>query len=85
MKKTRILSFVSYKEIDTAVNNQDALLEQQQQDINALVVDLTSRDLDPEIEHQLNTYLDLNSLPILTEKRLEDFEIIEIILDKANQ
>ncbi|CAG8474738.1 13992_t:CDS:2, partial [Cetraspora pellucida] len=80
-----ILPSVSREEIDAAVSIQDALLEQQEQDVDTLIADLTSQDLDPEIEHQLNTYLDLNNWPIVTEEKLEDSEIIEIVLDEANQ
>ncbi|CAG8555117.1 1957_t:CDS:2, partial [Cetraspora pellucida] len=40
---------------------------------------------DLEIESQLNTYLGLNNLHIITEEKLEDLKIIEIVLDKANQ
>ncbi|CAG8449552.1 3757_t:CDS:2, partial [Scutellospora calospora] len=57
-KKTRILSSVSYEEIEVAIKSQDMLLEQQEEDVNDLVIDLTSQD--PEIKSQLNTYLDLN-------------------------
>ncbi|CAG8814020.1 3548_t:CDS:1, partial [Cetraspora pellucida] len=76
-KKTEILPSVSHEEIDAAVSIQDALLEQQEQDVDMLIVDLTSQNPDPKIKHQLNTYLDLNNLPIVTEKKL-DSKIIEI-------
>ncbi|CAG8802483.1 23036_t:CDS:1, partial [Cetraspora pellucida] len=78
-KKTGILLSVSYEKIDAAISIQDVLLGQQEQDIDMLIVDLTSQDLDPEIEHQLNIYLDLNNLPILIEEKLEDSEIIKIV------
>ncbi|CAG8695141.1 13004_t:CDS:2, partial [Cetraspora pellucida] len=78
-------SMVSHEEIDVAVSGHDMLLEQQEEDVNTLVIDLTSQDPDPEIERQLNTYLDLNNSHILTEEKLEDSEIIEIVLDEANQ
>ena len=83
--KTGILPSVSYEEIELAACTQDAVLEQQEQDISTLVVDLTSQDPDPEIEDQLNTYLDLNNLHIVTEENLDDSEIIEVVLDEANQ
>ncbi|CAG8646716.1 20747_t:CDS:2 [Dentiscutata erythropus] len=51
----------------------------QEEDINELVIDLTTQDPDPEIESQLNTYLGLNDLHIITEEKLEDLEIIEIL------
>ncbi|CAG8761442.1 2663_t:CDS:2, partial [Cetraspora pellucida] len=72
-----ILPLVSHEEIELATHSQDTLLEQQEQDINTLVVDLISQDLEPEIENQLNSYLDLNNLHILTEEKLDDSEIIE--------
>ncbi|CAG8691524.1 25944_t:CDS:1 [Dentiscutata erythropus] len=50
-----------------------------------LVIDLTVQDPDPEIKNQLNTYFKLNDLHIVTEEKLEDSEIVEISLDKANQ
>ncbi|CAG8763063.1 12231_t:CDS:1, partial [Ambispora leptoticha] len=68
-----------------AVSSYDISLEQQEKDVNMLVVDLTSQDLDSEIECQLNIYLDLNDSHILIEEKLENSEIIEIILDEANQ
>ena len=80
--KTGILPSVSHEEIELAACTQDAVLEQQEQDISTLVVDLTSV---PEIEDQLNTYLDLNNLHIITEENLDDSEIIEVVLDEANQ
>ncbi|CAG8770982.1 3363_t:CDS:2 [Gigaspora rosea] len=83
--KTGILPLVSHEKIELATCTQDAVLEQQEQDISTLVVDLTSQDPDPEIEDQLNTYLDLNNLHIVTEKNLDDSEIIEVVLDEANQ
>ncbi|CAG8728678.1 728_t:CDS:1, partial [Cetraspora pellucida] len=83
--KTGILPLVSHEEIELATHSQDTLLEQQEQDINTLVVDLISQDLEPEIENQLNSYLDLNNLHILTEEKLDDSEIIEVVLDEANQ
>ncbi|CAG8785603.1 15263_t:CDS:1, partial [Dentiscutata erythropus] len=83
--KTGILPLVSHEEIEFAAHNQDTILEQQEQDTDMLVVDLTSQDPDPEIENQLNAYLDLNNLHILTEEMLDDSEIIEVVLDEANQ
>ncbi|CAG8501241.1 13300_t:CDS:2, partial [Cetraspora pellucida] len=82
-RKTGILSSVSYEEIEVAIKSQDMLLEQQEEDVNDLVIDLTSQD--PEIKSQLNTYLDLSNLHIITEEKLEDSEIIEIVIDEANQ
>ncbi|CAG8644589.1 3099_t:CDS:2, partial [Cetraspora pellucida] len=76
---------LSHKEIEFAAHNQDTVLEQQEQDIDMLVVDLTSQNSDPEIENQLNAYLDLNNLHILTEEMLDDSEIIEVVLNEANQ
>ncbi|CAG8658921.1 11855_t:CDS:1 [Dentiscutata erythropus] len=61
------------------------LLEHQEQDIDILVIDLTSQDLDPDIESQLNAYLDFNNSHIITEEKLEDSEIIEIVLNEENQ
>ncbi|CAG8704132.1 5083_t:CDS:2, partial [Cetraspora pellucida] len=75
-RKTRILSSVSREEIEVAIKNQDMLLEQQEEDVNDLVIDLISQD--PEIKSQLNTYLDLSDLHIITEEKLEDLKIIEI-------
>ncbi|RIB28195.1 hypothetical protein C2G38_2158497 [Gigaspora rosea] len=84
-RKTGILPSVSREKIETAINIQDISSEQQEEDVNDLVIDLTSQDPDPEIEDQLNTYLDLNNLHIITEEKLENSEIIEIVLDEANQ
>ena len=75
---------VSYEEIELAACTQDAVLEQQEQDISTLVVDLTSQNPDPEIEDQLNTYLDLNNLHIVTKENFDDSEIIEVVLNEAN-
>ncbi|CAG8511461.1 12448_t:CDS:2 [Cetraspora pellucida] len=38
-----------------------------------------------EIKNQLNEYLDLNNSCIITEDKLEDSEIVEIVLDEENQ
>ncbi|CAG8819639.1 3567_t:CDS:1, partial [Gigaspora rosea] len=83
--KTGILLSVSYEEIELVACTQDAVLEQQGQDISTLVVDLTFQDPDLKIEDQLNTYLDLNNLYIVTEENLDDSEIIEVVLNEANQ
>ncbi|CAG8610148.1 3379_t:CDS:2 [Cetraspora pellucida] len=83
--KTEILPSISYKDVKFATNNQDIVLRQQEQDVDTLLIDLTSQDPDPEIKNQLNAYLDLNDLHILTEKKLNDTKIIEVVLDEANQ
>ncbi|CAG8619840.1 28499_t:CDS:2, partial [Dentiscutata erythropus] len=84
-RKTGILASVSHEEIEVATNSQNTLLEQQEQDIDMLVIDLTFQDPNPEIKDQLNIYLNLNDLHITTKERLEDSEIIKIVLDEANQ
>ncbi|CAG8540426.1 18163_t:CDS:2 [Dentiscutata erythropus] len=84
-RKTGILSSFSYEEIEAATYNQNMLLEQQEENIDNLVIDLTSHNPDLEIKSQLNTYLDLNDSHIITEKKLEDSKIIEIVLDEENQ
>ncbi|CAG8748145.1 1011_t:CDS:2, partial [Cetraspora pellucida] len=76
--KTEILLLVFYEEIKLATCTQDAVLEQQEQNISMLVVDLTSQDPNLEIEDQLNTYLDLNNLYIITEKNLNNSKIIKV-------
>ncbi|CAG8557609.1 16485_t:CDS:2, partial [Racocetra fulgida] len=84
-RKTGILAPISHEEIEVATNSQDTLLEHQEQDIDVLMIDLTFQDPDPEIRNQLNTYLNLNDLHIITEEKLDNSEIIEIVLDEANQ
>ncbi|CAG8535259.1 13765_t:CDS:2, partial [Cetraspora pellucida] len=84
-RKTGILLSIFCEEIEIATYNHNISLEQQKDDIGDLVIDLTSQDSDPEIKSQLNTYLDLNDLHIITKKKLKDSEIIEIVLDKENQ
>ncbi|CAG8700848.1 14730_t:CDS:2, partial [Dentiscutata erythropus] len=84
-RKTGILSSISREEIEVATYNHDMSLEQQEDDVGNLVIDLTSQDPDPEIESQLNTYLDLNDLHIITKEKLEDSKIIKIVLDEENQ
>ncbi|CAG8508742.1 9717_t:CDS:2 [Cetraspora pellucida] len=84
-RKTRILSSIFREEIEVTTYNHDISLEQQEDDIGDLVIDLTSQDPDLEIKSQLNTYLDLNDLHIITKKKLKDLEIIEIVLDEENQ
>ncbi|CAG8565357.1 17910_t:CDS:2 [Racocetra fulgida] len=76
---------ISHEEIELATCIQNIVLEQQEQNISTLVVDLTSQDPNLKIKNQLNVYLDLNNLHILTEKKLNDSEIIEVVLDEANQ
>ncbi|RIB16355.1 hypothetical protein C2G38_2038638 [Gigaspora rosea] len=83
-RKTGILVPISREEIEVATDRQNISLEQQEQDIDMLVIDLTVQDPDLEIKNQLNTYLNLNDLHIETEEKLEDSEIVEIILDEAN-
>ncbi|CAG8728590.1 2636_t:CDS:1 [Cetraspora pellucida] len=83
--KTGILSSVSCEEIEVTINSQDILLEQQDNDVNVLVIDLTFQNLSSEIKNQLNEYLDLNNLCIITEDKLKDSEIVEIVLDEENQ
>ncbi|CAG8444112.1 5056_t:CDS:1, partial [Scutellospora calospora] len=68
--------------IKLATCNQDIILEQQELDIDILVVDLTSQNLDSEIENQLNIYLNFNNSYILTEEKLNDSEIIKVVLMK---
>ncbi|CAG8501506.1 18667_t:CDS:2 [Dentiscutata erythropus] len=83
--RTGILLLVFYEKIKVATDNQDTLLEQQEQDIDSLVINLISQDIDLDVESQLNIYLNLNSSHIITEKKLEDSKIIEIVLDEENQ
>ncbi|CAG8456588.1 15876_t:CDS:2 [Cetraspora pellucida] len=61
---------VSYEEIESSVNSQDTLLEQQEQDVNTLVMNLTSQDSDPEIK---------------IKEKLDDSKIVEVVLDETNQ
>ncbi|CAG8753235.1 1237_t:CDS:1, partial [Dentiscutata erythropus] len=74
-----------YEEIKVTADNQDTLLKQQEQEIDSLVIDLISQDIDLNVKSQLNIYLNLNSSYIITEKKLENSEIIKIVLDKKNQ
>ncbi|CAG8611608.1 2963_t:CDS:2, partial [Cetraspora pellucida] len=56
------------------------LLEYEESKIDELVIDLTEND--PNIAQAIDTYREINNVQIPTEERLDDTQIIEIVIAK---
>ncbi|CAG8784166.1 14130_t:CDS:2, partial [Racocetra fulgida] len=80
-----ILPLLSDSEIDDSTFAVQDLTNLEKNDVDELIVDLTTNLSDPTIELQINKFDHTNDSQILTEDVLDDEEIVSIVLDEQRE
>ncbi|CAG8798214.1 13232_t:CDS:1, partial [Dentiscutata erythropus] len=72
-------------EIDDSTYAVQDLEDIEKDEVDELIIDLTTNLSDPTIERQLNEFNNMNDSQILTEDLLNEEEIVNIVLDEQQE